>query len=146
MIGFIQLNYTGDYAKAAKADLAHRLAATMKSRTPSNEVVEREQEAAPLPSLEEENHLRKRYLVNFTVGEDYAVCHTCLNTTCETAKRYPFDKEVILQCYEDLIGYPSINLTAADTSLWFKTTDFCWVRAQDFWQDVGDRMCLYSPW
>jgi hypothetical protein len=148
-IGFIQLNYTGDYVKsanAAKSYLAHRLATQMKRRTSSNDVVEREPEAAPLPSLEDENHLQKRYLVNFTVGEDYAVCHTCLNSTCDTVKRYPYNREVILQCYEDLIGYPSINLTSTDTSLWFLTTDFCWVRAQDFWQDVGDRESAFTTY
>jgi hypothetical protein len=134
-IGFIQLNYTDPATIEVEVDHARK--------TMAKPVMHAAGEA--IPKLEDANHLSKRYLVNFTVGEDYAVCHTCLNTTCSVVKRYPFNKEVRLQCYEDLIGYPSINLTASDTSLWLETTDFCWVKASDFWQDVGDRKCFSSP-
>lgn len=69
-----------------------------------------------------------QYLINVTVGEDYAYCHSCPQESCEVEKKYVFDQEVWLQCLVDGNG-----------TWWSETTDFCYVKNADFWQDpAGD--------
>lgn len=82
----------------------------------------------PIPVPESQGDFSVKYLVNFTIGEEYAYCHTCANTTCPTKTTYEFDQEVWLQCYE----YDN-NLDS-----WLLTTDFCYVKETDFWQSPGD--------
>lgn len=38
------------------------------------------------------------YLVNVTVGEEYAPCRSCPSLNCEPEKTYEFDQEIWLQC------------------------------------------------
>jgi hypothetical protein len=91
-------------------------------------------EPEPEPAAEAEgNLLDKRYLVNFTVGEDYAVCHSCPQSSCSTIKKYPWDTSVWLQCYE------MTTSTNPNETYWLYTTDFCWVREVDFWESLFDR-------
>ena len=74
-----------------------------------------------------------KYLINVTVGEDYAYCRTCPKETCKSQKRYPFNTEVWLQC-----------LVQTNGTWWSETTDFCYVKNSDFWQSPeGD--CKISP-
>ena len=63
------------------------------------------------------------YLINVTVGEDYALCHSCAKERCKVERKYVFDQEVWLQCLVDNNG-----------TWWSETTDFCYVRNADFWQ------------
>lgn len=101
----------------------------------------------PIPFLELANHYSQnrtteidkrgnasaKYLINVTVGEDYAYCHSCPSTKCNSEKRYKFNEEVWLQClYED-----------KNSTWWSETTDFCYVKNSDFWQSPeGD--CEFS--
>jgi hypothetical protein len=103
----------------------------------------------PIPLLETEKHwnengtseINKRhpepkplspsYLINVTVGEDFAECRTCPEEKCETQQRYAFNQEVWLQCLADTNG-----------TWWSETTDFCYVKNSDFWQSPeGDCEC-----
>ncbi|KAF1977292.1 hypothetical protein BU23DRAFT_452765 [Bimuria novae-zelandiae CBS 107.79] len=91
----------------------------------------------PIPFLEIEKHfnengtsevdkrspVRPAYLINVTVGEEYALCHSCPEEKCEVERRYVFNQEVWLQCLVDSNG-----------TWWSETTDFCYVRNADFWQ------------
>jgi hypothetical protein len=83
----------------------------------------------PSPTLQTRNPLpipadqNAHYLINVTVGEDYAFCRTCPLSTCSTVKRYPFNSEVWLQCLVDSNG-----------TWWSETTDFCYVKNSDFWE------------
>jgi hypothetical protein len=47
-------------------------------------------------------------------------------------KRYTWNTTITAQCFEDENG-------SAATGDWLFTTDFCWVRAQDFWESVSGR-------
>ena len=63
------------------------------------------------------------YLINVTVGEEYAYCRTCAEDSCRAERRYVFDQEVWLQCLVNTNG-----------TWWSETTDFCYVKNSDFWQ------------
>ncbi|KAK3210134.1 hypothetical protein GRF29_44g1728573 [Pseudopithomyces chartarum] len=63
------------------------------------------------------------YLINVTVGEEYAYCRTCADDSCRAERRYVFDQEVWLQCLVNTNG-----------TWWSETTDFCYVKNSDFWQ------------
>lgn len=78
------------------------------------------------------------YLVNVTVGEEYAYCRTCPQKSCRSVKRYEFDQEVWIQC----ITNPPTN---GSSEWWSQTTDFCYVNNDDFWQyPQGD--CKWQLW
>ncbi|KAK7179961.1 hypothetical protein DPSP01_009871 [Paraphaeosphaeria sporulosa] len=97
----------------------------------------------PIPYLEIEKHFNENgtsdvdkrdaapepgtfapsYLINVTVGENYALCRSCAQETCRVERRYVFDQEVWLQCLVDTNG-----------TWWSETTDFCYVKNSDFWQ------------
>jgi hypothetical protein len=49
----------------------------------------------PLPKPAE---VGAKYLVNVTIGEEYAYCHSCANDTCAVEQTYEFNQEVYLQC------------------------------------------------
>ncbi|KAF2193693.1 hypothetical protein K469DRAFT_728830 [Zopfia rhizophila CBS 207.26] len=74
----------------------------------------------PLPAPIEQD---AKYLINVTVGEEYAYCRSCPNEKCRAEKRYPFNTEVWLQC-----------LVQNNGTWWSETTDFCYVKNSDFWQ------------
>src|SRR6185437_14776061 len=77
--------------------------------------------------------LGAQYLVNLTVGEDYANCYSCPNaTTCDLQQRYKFNQEVWVQSYSEVENVPT------NDTWWYETTDFCYVREVDFWQSLGD--------
>ena len=81
----------------------------------------------------EEGTFSVAYLINVTVGEDYAYCRSCPQESCEVEKRYVFDQEVWLQCLVDGNG-----------TWWSETTDFCYVNNADFWQDPAGDCELYG--
>jgi len=116
-IGFIQLNDTTIYNKRRSS----------LPRSP-----------AALPDLakapETRSELSAQYLANITVGEDFANCYSCPNsTTCDLETRYRFDQEVFVQCYYVApLGAPE------NEAYWYETTDFCYVREVDFWQSLFD--------
>lgn len=74
----------------------------------------------PLPIPVEES---AKYLINVTVGEDWAYCRKCPKEACRPQTRYPFNAEVYLQCLVENNG-----------TWWSETTDFCYVKNADFWQ------------
>ncbi|KAH7082966.1 hypothetical protein BKA63DRAFT_387494, partial [Paraphoma chrysanthemicola] len=103
-------------------------------------------DCGPIPLLEIEKHnnangtsdVNKRaapaitdrgtmYLVNVTVGEEYAPCRSCPRMSCATEKTYEFNQDVWLQCITNA------NKTGA-SEWWSQTTDFCYVRNTDFWE------------
>lgn len=63
------------------------------------------------------------YLINVTVGEEYAYCRSCAKDSCKTEKTYEFNDEVWLQC-----------LTNSNGTWWSETTDFCYMKNSDFWE------------
>jgi len=90
----------------------------------------------PLPKLE------ARYLINVTVGEDYAYCHEKPLTTTPILKAYEFMTEVFLQCITQ-------NNDPADpnNTFWELTTDFCYVRSLDFFESPeGDCKSWSVKW
>jgi hypothetical protein len=114
----------------------------------------------PVPLLEPEKHnnengtsdVNKRnakpssfgamYLINVTVGEEYAYCRSCPKTTCKSQKRYEFNQDVWLQC----VTNQEFNGTS---QWWSQTTDFCYVQNSDFWEspegDCGYLANVISP-
>jgi hypothetical protein len=90
-------------------------------------------DAFPTPHVD----LSAMYLVNATIGEEYAYCRSCANETCEVDVTYEFDQEVWVQCVTETGG--SYNGT-----WWTLTTDFCYVLNTDYWQSpVYDSEYLY---
>ncbi|OCL14595.1 hypothetical protein AOQ84DRAFT_280768 [Glonium stellatum] len=80
-------------------------------------------EPEPKPSLG-----NAAYLINVTVGEDYANCHSCPAKNCSTVERYAFGTEIWLQCIVvDDANFPN-------ETFWSETTDFCYVRSEDLFQ------------
>jgi hypothetical protein len=89
----------------------------------------------PVPSLEFANHnnqngtsdVNKRtenskrndmavmYLVNVTIGEEYAPCRTCTKESCQPKKVYEFDQEVYIQCITEVSN-------ATSSTWWAETT------------------------
>ncbi|KAF2465635.1 uncharacterized protein BDR25DRAFT_328644 [Lindgomyces ingoldianus] len=111
----------------------------------------------PIPFLEIERHFNENgtsqidkrhplpapigqsanYLINVTVGEDNAKCRSCPKESCKVEKRYPFNKEIWLQCLVENNG-----------TWWSETTDFCYIKNSDIWQSPeGDYyrnpLCAY---
>ncbi|KAF2260564.1 hypothetical protein CC78DRAFT_589551 [Lojkania enalia] len=86
----------------------------------TSDVNKREPDALSLPVPIEQS---AQYLINVTVGEEYAYCRYCPEDRCRVKKRYEFDQEVWLQCLVDTNG-----------TWWSETTDFCYVKNSDFWQ------------
>jgi len=76
-----------------------------------------------------DGNLHKRYLVNVTVGEDYALCHREPTSNSTVQRRYRWEQELWLQCLERNDDTPDFNET-----YWSLTTDFCFVRSVDLWQ------------
>lgn len=91
-------------------------------------------EEAEVRHVEEREILRPRYLINVTVGEDFADCHEKPDPKSHVEKRYKFDQEVWLQC-----------VTEQNGTWWSETTDFCYVDNKNFWQSPeGDCECFIS--
>jgi hypothetical protein len=88
----------------------------------------------PVPSLKEvSNSIEKRYLVNFTIGEEYSYCRSCPDRSCEVEKVYEFNQSVILMCWL----LPDVGED------WVHTTDICWIPANETWEDLHDN--YYYP-
>jgi hypothetical protein len=121
-IPFLQINQTGNI------DPDNKRSAPLSPKSPSP-IPDHVPDPLPSPNP----ILEKRYLVNFTVGEDYAYCHSCANSSCPTVKKYPWDTSVWLQCYVNT------GATNENETYWMETTDFCWVREVDFWESLFDR-------
>lgn len=143
-IGFLQVNYTDTQAAPVQADELIQKPASGQSKIKGaswSHVSQRaaspepEPEPAPLPAplAEASAELHKRYLINITVGEDYAFCHQKPVGTSKVVKKYEFGTGVWMQCYE------STDSTIANESYWYKTTDFCYVREVDFFESLFDR-------
>ena len=81
------------------------------------------------PDQKIDANLQKRYLVNVTVGEDYALCHREPTSNSTVQRRYGWEQELWLQCLERNDDTPDFNET-----YWSLTTDFCFVRSVDLWQ------------
>jgi hypothetical protein len=82
----------------------------------------------PLPIPIEQS---AKYLINVTVGEDWAYCRESPTNTSEIVTKYPYNSEVWLQCVVDGGG--------PYDDWWSQTTDFCYVKDTDLWQDpAGD--------
>lgn len=64
-----------------------------------------------------------QYLINVTVGEEYAYCRSCPDEACGAQKVYAFGQEVWLQC-----------LVSGNGTWWSETVEFCYVRSGDFWE------------
>lgn len=67
--------------------------------------------------------LTPTYLINVTVGTEYAPCRSCARETCREERTYEFNQEVWLQCLVENNG-----------TWWSETTDFCYVANKDFWE------------
>lgn len=82
--------------------------------------------AAPLPEPlpKKEADMSVMYLINVTVGEEYAYCRSCTQDTCAVQRTYEFNDEVWLQCITQKNA----------TGWWSQTTDFCYIKNTDFWQ------------
>jgi hypothetical protein len=109
----------------------------------------------PIPLLEKEKHWNENgtseidsesekrgdlmapsYLINVTVGEDYANCHSKPDVKTPVEKRYVFNQEVWLQC-----------VTEQNGTWWSETTDFCYVDNKDFWEyPQGDCKCGFQSY
>jgi hypothetical protein len=74
----------------------------------------------PIP---EPGDLVPSYLINVTVGEDFANCHSEPDASSRIEKRYVFNQEVWLQC-----------ITERNGTYWSETIDFCYVDSKDFWE------------
>lgn len=89
----------------------------------TSEVNKRTSSSAPVPVPELEPEFSAKYLINVTVGEEYAYCRSCAEETCEVQLTYEFNDEVWLQC-----------ITNNGTGYWSLTTDFCYMVNTDFWE------------
>jgi hypothetical protein len=89
-----------------------------------------------------------KYLVNVTIGEEYAPCRTCTKDSCETKKVYQFDQQIYIQCIsevnqttwwaETVVSVSKLRLARICANQLF-TQDFCYVKETYFWQSIwGD--------
>lgn len=88
-------------------------------------------------TLKQPDVMGPNYLINVTVGEDWAYCRSCAKESCKVEKKYRFNTEVWLQCLVNNNG-----------TWWSETTDFCYVKNSDFWESPeGDNyrfpLCEY---
>ncbi|EMD60261.1 hypothetical protein GGP41_009651 [Bipolaris sorokiniana] len=96
---------------------------------------EPEPELVPAPIPKREADMNVMYLVNVTVGEEYAYCRSCPKESCKIEKTFEFNNEVWLQCLKIVNNLPS----EGPTEYWALTTDFCYMNRNDFWEDpAGD--------
>ena len=123
-VGFIQLNYTTPEKRAPSPLNANENShgSLAKHSPPSSS-----------------NDLNKRYLLNITVGEDYAPCYSTPSSASQLVKSYEWDHGVWVQCYVD-----NFETTNPNETYWYLTTDFCYVREVDFWESLFDRKLFSS--
>ncbi|QSZ37570.1 hypothetical protein DSL72_008668 [Monilinia vaccinii-corymbosi] len=118
-VGFLQLNYTSPVKRAGSPLHLQTSPRSLAKKSPT-----------PSPS----HDLHKRYLLNITVGEDYARCYETPSSSSRLVTSYEWDHGVWVQCYEDSFANPNPNETS-----WYLTTDFCYVREVDFWESLYDQ-------
>ncbi|KAF2830840.1 hypothetical protein CC86DRAFT_402844 [Ophiobolus disseminans] len=95
-----------------------------------SDVEERDTIAEPVPELADRGLM---YLVNVTVGEEYAHCRKCPSLSCQTEKIYEFNQELWLQCLA--LGKNGTEVIESD--YWSQTTDFCYVHGTDLWESLS---------
>ncbi|KAH8672136.1 hypothetical protein BGZ60DRAFT_374262 [Tricladium varicosporioides] len=76
----------------------------------------------PIPALQ-----NTKYLVNETIGEEYAKCYERPRTNSTVILTYNFNDIVTLQCYTAPPG-------RSGPLLWMMTTDFCYITEKDVWE------------
>ncbi|KAF7960792.1 hypothetical protein EAE96_000465 [Botrytis aclada] len=118
-VGFIQVNYTSPEKRAPSPLSSNKNShgSLAKHSPPSSS-----------------HDLHKRYLLNITVGEDYASCYSTPSSASQLVKNYEWDHGVWVQCYVSVFDSPNLNETD-----WYLTTDFCYVREVDFWESLFDQ-------
>lgn len=95
---------------------------------------------SPSPSP---SNLAPSYLINVTVGEEYAYCRSCAKESCSVEKTFEFNDEVWVQCLETT--EEPIEGGGVEVTRWTLTTDFCYITADSFWQDpYNSRSLLLS--
>ncbi|THV54596.1 hypothetical protein BGAL_0023g00040 [Botrytis galanthina] len=118
-VGFIQVNYTTPEKRAS---------------SPLNSNENSHGSLAKHSPPSSSNDLNKRYLLNITVGEDYAPCYSTPSSASQLVKSYEWDHGVWVQCYVD-----NLENTNPNETYWYFTTDFCYVREIDFWESLFDQ-------
>jgi hypothetical protein len=84
---------------------------------------------APLPKP---GKLQERYLINVTVGEDWAKCHELPAANTTVVGAYEFEKSIIVQCITP-DAYAGFDVA------WGLTTDWCYVNGRDIFESLdGD--------
>ena len=127
-IGFLQTNYTGDNDIASTARIGK---AGKSSKAIARSTV-------PLPEPLQETETNGNFLINLTVGSDFADCRSCANITCGIQERFYFNQTVLAQCYQQTTS------TNPNETYWYETTDFCFMKTVDFWQSLDDGMIILS--
>lgn len=134
VIGFLQANYTGDNdgGSVARIGKASKVVPRSANSDPAD---------IPLPKPLQETAISSNFLINLTVGNDFADCRTCANVTCDLQQVYRFNHTVLAQCYEETMS------SNPNETYWYETTDFCFVKTVDFWQSLDDgKLVLFSCW
>lgn len=90
----------------------------------TSDINKRDATPATVPSAQLETRAA-HYLINVTVGEEYASCHTCTASTCPIETTYEFNQEVYIQCVE---------MVEEPFAYWSLTTEWCWVENSNFWE------------
>ncbi|KAJ5037244.1 uncharacterized protein L3040_007421 [Drepanopeziza brunnea f. sp. 'multigermtubi'] len=148
-IGFVQVRQTDNTAGVAASSAAAPANEPMPEPVSSSTSTVRDRRHSParaptpipeLPLAEaagSESALHKRYLINITVGADSAACHSATASTSAVETRYPLDAVVWMQCYATS-NDSSTTMDRAE-QYWYLTTDFCYVREEDFRESLFDQ-------
>ncbi|KAI9047517.1 hypothetical protein LZ554_008233 [Drepanopeziza brunnea f. sp. 'monogermtubi'] len=152
-IGFVQVRQTDGSAGVAASSSSSAAPANEPMPEPAssstNTVRNRRHSPAraPTPIAElplaeaaagSESALHKRYLINITVGADSAACHSSTASTSAVETRYPLDAIVWMQCYATSNDTSTTMMDGAE-QYWYLTTDFCYVREEDFRESLFDQ-------
>lgn len=96
----------------------------------ASELIERDPAPAPVEEAPRKSFLSsllaraEKYLIQVTVGEEYAYCRECPKDSCKSQKRYEYNQSVVLQCL----------VRPENDTYWSQTTDFCYMKSSDFWE------------
>ncbi|CAD6442170.1 bbbc2ba7-e44e-49d6-960a-c04561a073dc [Sclerotinia trifoliorum] len=117
-VGFLQLNYTEPAKRSSPLNKNKISPPPLTKHSP--------------PSLF--HNLNKRYLLNITVGEDYAPCYSTPSSSSDLVRKYEWDQGVWVQCFVSNF----VDTNGVET-YGYLTTDFCYVREADFWESLFDQ-------
>lgn len=88
---------------------------------------------------DEETDLSRRWLQPEQIGEEYAPCTKCpgpASASCPQIKRYEYNQTVVSQCLTSTeVGFPNGSFVFTN---WMLTTDWCYVKGDDFWVPPWD--------